>query len=451
MSRGYQVALVALVGLCATAVQADVLIKNVTLYDGTGGPAKTGAYVLVKGDKIAQVSTLAIPAGRAQIIDGTGQYLMPGIMESHMHLPGGQTGNVTNPNERKLIIDKPKGLKYLHAYLYVGVTAIYDSGNNNDYIFAMRADEQAGKIQSPRIFAGGGVITVPNGYAAGPAALKVENWEQAKRELDHRFTYKPDMIKLTLDRQGLMFQPTLPALSQEMFEKVVKYISANGTRTTVHIAAELDAEATINAGITALAHPVWRSIANDNFIKLAAEKKIPIATTLAYFGNIARVADDPSFFDEPLFKAVVEEEELDLGKTVDRKRYIDTGMSPFMKMLAPHAMKNIKRLHEAGAVLALGTDRTLAPMVHQELELLAQSGISAFDCIQIATLNGAKYIGREKDFGSIEPGKWADLLLLDADPAADVKNFRAIAAVFKSGKKIDRASLDLPVNRKARR
>lgn len=63
MSRGYQVALAALVGLCATAVQADVLIKNVTLYDGTGGPAKTGAYVLVKGDKIAQVSTSAIPPG----------------------------------------------------------------------------------------------------------------------------------------------------------------------------------------------------------------------------------------------------------------------------------------------------------------------------------------------------------------------------------------------------
>ena len=142
---------------------------------------------------------------------------------------------------------------------------------------------------------------------------------------------------------------------------------------------------------------------------------------------------------------------MDLGKTVDRKLYIDTGMSPFMKMLAPHAMKNIKRLHEAGAVLALGTDRTLAPMVHQELELLAQSGLSAFDCIQIATLNGAKYVGREKDFGSVEPGKWADLLLLDADPAADVRNFRAIVAVFKGGKKIDRTSLDLPVNRKARR
>ncbi|MSO98095.1 MAG: hypothetical protein EXR11_07750 [Rhodospirillaceae bacterium] len=448
MVRVYQAAGAALALLWATAAQADLLIKNVTLYDGTGAPAKAGAFVLVKGDKIAQVSSSAIAAKGAKVIDGTGKYLMPGIMESHIHLPGGQTGNVNNPTERKLIIDKPTGLKYLHGYLYVGVTAVYDSGNNNDYIFAMRADEQAGRIQSPRIFAGGGVITVPNGYAAGPAALKVQNWEQAKAELDHRFTYKPDMIKMTLDRQGVMFQPTVPALSQEMFAKVVKYISDNGYRTTVHITAEQDAETTINAGITALAHPVWRSIANDNFIKLAAEKKIPIATTLAYFGNIARVADDPSFFDEPLFKEVVDADELDRGKTVDRKRYIDTGMSPFMKMLAPHAMKNVKRLHDAGAVLTLGTDRTLPPMVHQELELLAQSGISAFDCIKIATLNGAIYVGHEKDFGSVEVGKWADLLLLNADPAADVKNFRTIAAVIKGGKQIDRSKLDLPVNRK---
>ncbi|MDX2145538.1 MAG: amidohydrolase family protein, partial [Rhodospirillaceae bacterium] len=172
------------------------------------------------------------------------------------------------------------------------------------------------------------------------------------------------------------------------------------------------------------------------------------ATTLAYFGNIARVADDPSFFDEPLFKAVVEDEELVRGKTTERKRYIDTGMSPFMKMLAPHAMKNVKRLHDAGAIMAMGTDRTLPPMVHQELELLAQAGISPFDCIKLATLNGAIYIGREKDFGSVEVGKWADLLLLDADPAADVKNFRAIAAVIKGGKPVDRAKLDLPVNHK---
>ena len=116
--------------------------------------------------------------------------------------------------------------------------------------------------------------------------------------------------------------------------------------------------------------------------------------------------------------------------------------------MVPYATDNIGRLHKAGAVLALGTDRAFGPAVHQELELLVKAGISPFDCIRIATLNNAIYIGRQGDLGSIEPGKWADLLLLDADPALDVKNFRSISAVYKSGVRVDLANLDLPINRK---
>jgi imidazolonepropionase-like amidohydrolase len=168
---------------------------------------------------------------------------------------------------------------------------------------------------------------------------------------------------------------------------------------------------------------------------------------LSYLGNIARVADDPGFWDDPLYRATLEPDEVERGKTSERQRYQSNGMSPMMKLLLPHAMNNVKRLHEAGAVLALGTDRTQPPAVHQELEFLARAGISPFDCIRIATLNGAAYVGREKDFGSIETGKWTDMVLLEADPAADVRNFRAIAAVIKGGKQIDRGKLDIPINR----
>ena len=430
-----------------TSAHADLTIKNVTLYDGTGAPARTGVTVVVKGDRIAEVTT-GPAKSRGKVIDGTGKYLIPGLMDAHIHLPGGQTGNVNNPAERKLVIDKPTGMKYLHGYLYVGVTAVYDSSNNPDYIFAMREDEQKGLIVSPRIFGAGGIITVPNGYASGPAALKVENWEQAQAELDRRLVAKPDMLKIAMDRQGILAQPAVPGLSNDMFTQIVQYAASKGVRSTVHIAAEADAEAVINAGVAALAHPVWRSIANDSFVKLAAAKKIPIATTLSYLGNIARVQDDPGFWDDPLYRATIDPDEVERGKTTERQRYQDNGMSPMMKLMLPHAMRNTKRLHDAGAILALGTDRTQPPAVHQELEFLVKAGISPFDCIRIATLNAAVYVGRDKDFGSVETGKWADMVLLDADPAADVKNFRAIAAVIKGGKDIDRSKLDIPINRK---
>jgi len=440
--------LVALLGLSAPfgAAARDLLIRDVTLYDGTGAPARPGTDVLVKDGRIAAVGA-GLRARGARVVDGRGKFLIPGLIDSHIHLPGGQTGAVGNAAERKLTMDTTVGRRALHGYLYSGVTSVYDSGNNTDYIFAMREDERRGKILAPRIFAGGGTVSVPGGYAAGASAIKVASFKQAKPELDARFARKPDMLKLILDRQGMFANKAVPTFTAEQFKRVVDYARANGVRTTVHIAAEWDAETAIAAGVDALAHPVVRSLANDAFIALAAERKIPISTTQTVFNNIARVADDPGFFDDPLFAAVLEPEERALGKGAERQRYISSGMAPMFKLMVPYAADNIRRLHQAGAVLALGTDRAFGPAVHQELELLAKAGISPFDCIKIATLNNAVYLGRQAELGSVEPGKLADLLLLDADPAADVKNFRAIAAVFKGGMRIDRTRLDLPVNR----
>ncbi|MBL8629137.1 MAG: amidohydrolase family protein, partial [Rhodospirillaceae bacterium] len=325
---------------------------------------------------------------------------------------------------------------------------VYDSGNNTDFIFAMRADEREGKIVSPRIFAGGGTVSVPGGYAAGPSAIKVGNWDDAKKALDERFARKPDLLKLILDRQGIFFNKAVPTFSDDKFKQVVDYAHAHGVRATVHISAEWDAETAVQSGVDALAHPVVRALANDAFIKMLADKKIPISTTIAVFNNIARVADDPAMFDDPLMAAVIEPEERERGKTSERQRYISSGMSPMFKLMMPYTMDNIKRLYKAGAVLALGTDRAFGPAVHQELEYLVQAGVPPFDCIKIATLNAAIYLAKENEMGSVEVGKLADLLLLDADPSQDVRNFRAINTVIKDGRRIDRTKLDLPINHK---
>ena len=94
------------------------------------------------------------------------------------------------------------------------------------------------------------------------------------------------------------------------------------------------------------------------------------------------------------------------------------------------------------------SDRSEGPLVHRELELLVAAGIPVKDLLRIATYNGAIFLGKEKDLGSIAPGKLADLLLLEADPTADVANYRRIAALIKDGVEVDRSKLDLPVNRR---
>ena len=115
--------------------------------------------------------------------------------------------------------------------------------------------------------------------------------------------------------------------------------------------------------------------------------------------------------------------------------------------MTPIAQENLRQIHEAGGVLVLGTDQTTGPAAHRELELLVASGIPELDVIRIATLNGAAFLGRDSDLGSVEQGKLADLVLLNADPIADINNCKDIDMVIKNGQIVDRDALNLPVNR----
>jgi imidazolonepropionase-like amidohydrolase len=117
--------------------------------------------------------------------------------------------------------------------------------------------------------------------------------------------------------------------------------------------------------------------------------------------------------------------------------------------MTPVAQENIHKIDTAGGIVALGTDQSIGPAVHRELELLVGGGISPMDAIRIATLNSARFLGKDRDLGSVEEGKIADLVLLSADPLADINNTKKIGSVFKAGQLIDRSKLDLPVNRKA--
>jgi imidazolonepropionase-like amidohydrolase len=115
-----------------------------------------------------------------------------------------------------------------------------------------------------------------------------------------------------------------------------------------------------------------------------------------------------------------------------------------MKVMTPVAQENLKKLHQAGGVVVLGTDQSLGAAVHRELELLVEGGIAPLDAIGIATRNGAVFLGRERDLGTVEAGKLADLVLLDADPVEDIDNVKKIHAVIKAGMLIDRSALEIP-------
>jgi len=427
-----------------TVFSQSVLIRDVTLIDGTGADPLSGVSVLVDQGRFLEITQSRIkPDDDILVVDGSNKFLIPGIIDSHIHLPGGRTG----PKNSEMIMDLDTGKKILESYLYSGVTAVYDSGNNAEYIYEIRDQERNGIILSPRIFATVSLIAPPEGHGCCAGGTVVSSYDDALEKLDKLFKMKPDMLKFTRERRGMGLKSrNMPLIEKTLMKKLVDYAHENGIRTTVHVSEVEMAQEAIEAGADAFAHTIYLDDASLDFINTVSENGIILSTTMS------RIEADSSFLEESLYIEAVEDEILSEIKSSERFGVYQGGgagspLSGWLRSLRPAIMKNFKQLHEGGVLLAMGTDRTIGPISHQELRLLVEAGISPLDVIRIGTLNSATYIGVEKYLGSIEEGKLADMILLNADPTADIGNTKMIDLVFKGGAIIDRSSLDVPANR----
>lgn len=432
------------------ALAETIVIENVTLIDGSGAEPQPAMTVVVEDGRFAQVVPSAAAGDlKGRRIDGTGKFLIPGLMDMHVHLKGGT--RVSKEGLREVAIDRKQGEAALASYLHSGVTAIYDAGNNPDYIYALRADERAGKIQSPRIFATGGVVTYPGSHGTGPGYAPIDSWPEAKPLLDKHIALKPDIVKFTLEERGWGARPTIPLLPVDLLQRAVEYYNDRGIRTTVHTSGETRAREAIFAGVDTLAHPVIQGPITKEFADLMGAKKIPMTTTLAIGENYSRLAEHPEYLDQPLYRAALDAKEIERLKTEQRAQWQKDRWTWWMKLMTPVAQDNLRQIHEAGGVLVLGTDQTIGPAVHREMELLADAGIPPLEIITMATKNGAIFLGREHDLGTITPGKLADAVLLNADPTADINNAKNIHLVMKDGRIIEEGKLPLAGKAEKRR
>ena len=428
--------------------QSGLLIENVTLIDGTGKPPQAGTSVLVQGNRIELVRdrTIQAPSG-ARRIDGTGKYLIPGLMDMHVHIRGVPDGNLYIGSQKG---DYERvGIQVLHSYLYSGVTSLFDSGNRPDFIMGLRARERAGEITSPRIFAAGGIVTAPGGHGGFEGATLVNDWPGAIAKLDEHIAREPDMVKLTYDERGWGSRPQIPLLDLALMQRIIEYYNDHGIRATVHASNEIRTREAIFAGVDALSHPMSiRGPITEEFSRLMGAKKIPTVSTLTIGENYSRLVDSPEFLDQPLYQATLELAEIERLKTEERTKQEARPWTWWMKIMTPIAQENLRMVHEQGGIVVTGTDQSVGPALHREMELLVAAGISPADVIRCATLNAAIFLGKSDDLGSIEEGKLADLVLLDADPTQNINNAKRIALVVKDGQVIDRSKLDLPVNRR---
>jgi imidazolonepropionase-like amidohydrolase len=443
----------------APALAEDYVIDNVTLVDGTGQPKQANMSVGVDKGRITFVTpTRVAPAVAGRRIDASGQYLMPGLMDVHIHLKGARGGDGrrmvgvdrssrTAPAPAQVAADaraaRKAGVEALASYIYSGVTTVYDAGNVPEHILGLRADERAGKILSPRIFATGNLITYPGSHGS-QMAIEIDNWTEDKPALlKYLEEQKPDVVKLTLDEHGWGTRPLITLLPLDLMQEIILEVNRHGIRTTAHTSSELRATEAIFAGIDSLAHPVIQGPITEEFAKLMGAKKTPMATTLTIGEGYSRLVEHPEFLDQPLYQASYSRAEIDELRTTTLPAWKERGWTWWMKLMTPVAQENMRMIDAAGGIIAIATDQTLGPAVHREMELLQAVGIPAARIVTIATLNGARHLGKENELGSIEPGKLADMLLLKADPTVDINNAKQIVWVMKGGALVDEDKLPL--------
>jgi Tol biopolymer transport system component len=398
-------------------VAEPLLIRNVRIIDGTGRPATAPRDLLVERGRISRVAAAGtLPAGTARIVEGGGRYLIPGLMDLHAHEY------------------RPE---LLPGFSYFGVTTIRDQGSPIGPLVAYADAIAAGQLDGPRVDYGGFQFYSDWAYDA-------EDQQGAEPEAD------PDHVSRAVEMAkvfGSQHIKTRTFRRWDINARMIAEAHRRGMRVTGHCAHPLPLVA---AGMDAKEHAGFCAPRSDGFIyddlvQLYRAAGIGVVPTIVYSTFAVHMNEHPDFLDA----------DADLAPFVPARSTFawmlqlnPAGRQQFVQF-GQWARAATAKLARAGVTIGTGTDIWQIPTgVHLELEELVAAGLSPLAAIHAATGGAAHIVGAERDLGTIAVGKLADLVLLDADPVADIRNTRRIRAVIQSGHLVDRARIVEQVRRK---
>jgi imidazolonepropionase-like amidohydrolase len=428
-----------------------VLLRDVTVVDVESRRTRSHRSVQVDEGRITRVidrQTEDDAAGEgANVVECGGRFLVPGLTDAHVHLratphTGPHSGRQLPAERTAPSVDDLTPV--LHGYLYCGVTSLYDAGNFGALMWPLRNGERSGRVLSPRIHCAGPFVTCTGGHGSELAdSVPVDSLPEDEPALRAHLGQRPDLVKITYDEHNWGVRPLIPVLKPEVLAGIIAAAHDTELRVTVHVSNELRAREAVEFGADTLAHPVIQSPVTDEFVGRLASRQVPVVSTLAIGERYVRLADDPGFVDrEPYVRCVAPEERQRL-KTAEHEAQRANRWADWMRVMTPIAQENLRRLIEAGGVVASGSDLSLGPDLLRELQLLQKAGIDPWDVLACATTGAARFLGAEAHMGSVDPGKVADLVLVERDPTTDVARLAEISMVMKGGQIIDRSTLHL--------
>ncbi len=408
----------------------DLVIKNVTLFDSTAAKTVPGQRIVVRGERIASVEAEKgqATASGAQVIDGSGKMLLPGLWDMHQHLFAS------------------------NAYLDVaaGITTIRDLANSIDELDKLKKHIEAGEQIGPRIVLAG-FIDGPGPYE-GPVKVLAATPEEARERVDHYADLGYVQIKI--------YSSVKPELVPVIIEEAHKH----GMRVSGHVPAGMTAEQFVRDGADEIQHMnfvflnFWPEVKEtrtparfiepgkhaasldldsqqvNDFIALLKEHQTVIDPTMTIWeatyvdrpGNISE--EDAYMFDRlPL---QVQRGAKMAGNALPVP---DIATDQLYRASYANFVRMVKKLYDNGITEVAGTDLAKGYSLHRELEIYNAAGIPAPEVLRMATLTAAKVMKLDGELGSIAPGKLADMILVNGDPTANISDIRKIDVVVKGG------------------
>jgi imidazolonepropionase-like amidohydrolase len=417
-----------------------VIIKNVTLIDGTGRPAQPGTDLVLADGRIARIGRGLEPPAGARLLDGSGRFAVPGLIDCHVHLDTPMVFQVTD-TERARILDHNA-----LAFLYNGVTTVLNLSSDPEWIARKRDDQAEGRILAPRIYQTGRSFTPDGGWGSRHGgALKTAEDARTRARAAARGV---DGFKIIIE-DGLGRSGTYSEMSDEMLNAIAEEARAARLPMYVHAINLHEYRRALAIRPRAIVHGLEDPLPEgDSLLAELAGAGVYVAPTLSLFEAFTSFDEHPERFDDPVLRASVPDFLLRNLRRPDyraaeKKRFTEVARMDayaWARRAVPVFKANTAKMRAAGVKLAVGTDAG-GPVGYnfqgyntaREVELLVEAGLSPMEALVAATRTGAEVIGVASEVGTIEAGKRADLLLLTADPLADIRNLRRIEMVVQAG------------------
>src|SRR5712691_11508661 len=408
--------------------------------------------VIVAGSRIEAIGpagSTPVPAGAARI-DGKGKWVVPGLTDSHVHFfqsgnlytrPDVADFNAWMPYANEVERNKARLPATFKVWLASGVTSVVDIGGPF-WNFEVR-DAALKSSAAPRVAVAGPLISMVDRVKldlGDPPIIKVASAGEARALVRRELERKPDFIKVWfIHRQGDDL-----AAQEAIVKAAADAAHAAGVRLAVHATELIVAKASLRAGADFLVHSVEDEAVDEEFLALAKNNRAlycpTLFVTLGYryaLSNTWRPTEAERRLADPQILAAMNDLQK-IPKETLPERVVKAMNQPTSPKPSAIALQNLRKVWEAGIPVVMGTDAgnigTLhGPSVFREMEIMTQAGLTPLQVLRSATSNGAKAMGMEREIGTLAPGELADLVILDADPLADVMNLSRIHRVIKDG------------------